>query len=334
MSSIVHFVLLAFAVLFSHHAHALDRAVLPLNAFVRSLWIENHDTSVATLWISGPEITAGEPRERSFEFAAGERTQLPVDSFQNQPWILLKTAVGPKLKVHVVTESLDVTELPWGLSNSYTDTVAPTGLPLYLTNPNPFPVSGKLILGPKTLPFRIDPEAVLKMSVVTPTLVNVEVKAEHRVGALWMGERKLRRPALTTVALPFVQSPPGRFFLLENGSRTQSFIAELQDPVVIAQALNQIARPNAFLPRILIAQAQLTHNSVNRDWQHPSRAPWNWSVQEVFRFADFAMQECDGSPEFLDEILPYWLSGGGLICFWNYKVTRELTPEQVTTGRD
>jgi hypothetical protein len=316
-----------------HPVLALDRALLPLNSFVKDLWVENNHSSFSTIWISGPVIIPGQTRETSFVLRAGERSQISLAAFAHQPWLLIKTNRGDKLQVHVITSKLKILELPWGISNTYEDSIAPTQTPLYLTNPHPFPVLGSLKLGIKKIPFRIEPESVLKLYREGPTQTRVEVRSDYRVSALYMGDSVLRRPALSKQVVP-MPAQKGRFFLFENDSRNQSFVAELTEPTHILQAQLQIKNPQQSLPRILVAQARMKHHYHNRNWQHPSKAPWNWSVEEVFRFADLAMQECDGSPEFLDEILPYWVAGGGLICFWNYKVTRELTPEQVALGKD
>lgn len=56
---------------------------------------------------------------------------------------------------------------------------------------------------------------------------------------------------------------------------------------------------------------------------------WSWHISKVFRFAELASQSCDGSPQFIEDILPAWVGGvfnGGstTICFWGYQVTEEL----------
>jgi hypothetical protein len=45
----------------------------------------------------------------------------------------------------------------------------------------------------------------------------------------------------------------------------------------------------------------------------------------VSRFADFGHISCDGSPELVEERLMAWLKNPH-ICFWSYRLERELRP--------
>ncbi|MGZ6395786.1 MAG: BP74-related protein, partial [Pseudobdellovibrionaceae bacterium] len=60
-------------------------------------------------------------------------------------------------------------------------------------------------------------------------------------------------------------------------------------------------------------------------------SPWSWQVVEAQNYADFAHISCDGTPALVEERLNSWLQEtGGTICFWNYRVVRELTLRELT----
>ncbi len=63
------------------------------------------------------------------------------------------------------------------------------------------------------------------------------------------------------------------------------------------------------------------------------KSPYSWSVNRVDAFADFAHIDCDGSPDITEERLMQKLNEGGRICFWRYRVVRELKAEEVSSGK-
>ena len=122
---------------------------------------------------------------------------------------------------------------------------------------------------------------------------------------------------------------PGVLFLLSNENRTQSYLVRLTDPAQIQQAREQISNPTGWRPRILVGQVALGSNRDNQNLLGPFKHMWSWHISKVFRFAELASQSCDGSPQFIEDILPAWVGGafnGGstTICFWGYQVTEEL----------
>ncbi len=125
-------------------------------------------------------------------------------------------------------------------------------------------------------------------------------------------------------------SPPTRFFLFESQDHNSrdSFVVPIENPKLIVETLNQIKHPDQA--RLLVARIQKSQKALNRDFSSDVKSPWSWQVLEAQNYADFAHISCDGTPALVEERLNSWLTEtGGTICFWNYRVVRELTQHEV-----
>jgi hypothetical protein len=129
-------------------------------------------------------------------------------------------------------------------------------------------------------------------------------------------------------------TPPTRYFLFESRDHESpgprdNFILPLENPKLIAESLEQIAHPDQA--RLLVARIEKSRSGLNRDFSSVVKSPWSWQVVEAQNYADFAHISCDGSPALVEERLNSWLiETGGTICFWSYRVVRELTPQEIT----
>lgn len=122
------------------------------------------------------------------------------------------------------------------------------------------------------------------------------------------------------------------YFLVKpkDEKSNDSYIVAITDPVMIQKAREQIMNPT--LEKIVIARATMESTIMNRNLLDPLKTPYSWSVLTVDAFADFAHIDCDGSPELVEERLEQVMNAGGSICFWRYRITRELTPEEINRG--
>ncbi len=137
--------------------------------------------------------------------------------------------------------------------------------------------------------------------------------------------------ALTPVKLD--PSEQKTYFLVstKDNRPEESFVIAIEDPAKIETAREQIRNP--ALEKIVVAGIELGNGGYNRAFQSQDKSPYTWSVSRVDSFADFAYIDCDGSPDLTEERLMEKLSvGGGRICFWRYRVVRELSLEEVRTG--
>ncbi|HEY1078455.1 MAG TPA: hypothetical protein VGE46_00085 [Bdellovibrio sp.] len=163
----------------------------------------------------------------------------------------------------------------------------------------------------------------------------IEIVGEARLSSLLFydadGEFK-NSPASFTTA-PLTVDTTKTYFLVstKTGRPDEAFVIALDDPAKIATAREQIKNPS--LEKIIVAGIELGHGGFNRAFLARDKSPYSWSVNRVDAFADFAHISCDGSPDLTEERLLQKLNEGGRICFWRYRVVRELKPTEINAGR-
>lgn len=111
----------------------------------------------------------------------------------------------------------------------------------------------------------------------------------------------------------------------------EMFTIATDDVAIIKKAQEQIQNPS--LEKIIVAGIKKGTNSFNRDWQSPNKTPFSWFVNRIDSFADFAHISCDGSPNQVEEHLNAHINTGGRICFWRYRIIRELSRSEVAKGK-
>ena len=121
------------------------------------------------------------------------------------------------------------------------------------------------------------------------------------------------------------------YFLVtpRNGS-SDSFIVKISDEKIAATARDLIKNPQK--EKMLFARIQKNHFGFNRNWSRPEKTFWSWSAAEVTNFADLGSTACNGVPQEVEDRMDFWIVDPGQICFWNYRVKKELTPIEVATG--
>lgn len=134
--------------------------------------------------------------------------------------------------------------------------------------------------------------------------------------------------------LPRKLSPPApgpRYFLFasRDGDSQGTFVVPMVNPKLIQESLEQIAKPDSA--RLLVARIEKSLSGLNRDLSALMKTPWSWQVLEAQNYADFAHISCDGSPQIVEEKLNAWFhETGGTICFWSYRVVREVSVTELT----
>lgn len=166
-------------------------------------------------------------------------------------------------------------------------------------------------------------------------VAKIEVHGDARLHS-WIhydtGIRDAFSPAVSLKPVVLQPDLEKTYFLVSTRDATadESFVIGLtrQDQIDIARSqIKQIG-----FEKILVGRIAIGHGQENRNFFRPDKAPYSWSVLAVDAFADFAHISCDGSPELLEERLLQSLSDGGRICFWRYRVVRELTSTEVAQG--
>lgn len=166
-------------------------------------------------------------------------------------------------------------------------------------------------------------------------IVRVEVVGKERLHSLLFydeanTEKISPALALKPVTLP-VDSQKTYFLVSTKEARPEeAFVIALSDAQQIATAQEQIKNPS--LEKIIVGGIELGNGGFNRAFLARDKSPYSWSVNRVDAFADFAHISCDGSPDLTEERLLEKLNEGGRICFWRYRVVKELSAQEVATG--
>lgn len=164
----------------------------------------------------------------------------------------------------------------------------------------------------------------------------LEIQGEERLHSILSYDNGVEEKISPGIALkPVTMSvdPAKTYFLVstKEAQASEAFVIALDKAETIAVAREQIRNPQ--LEKIVVAGIELGHGGFNRAFLARDKAPYSWSVNRVDAFADFAHIDCDGSPDLTEERLEQKLNEGGRICFWRYRVVRELTAEEVSSGR-
>lgn len=167
-------------------------------------------------------------------------------------------------------------------------------------------------------------------------VARIDVEAQERINSVitydLAGVEKLS-PAMALKPVTLPTDTEKTYFLVstKEARPEESFVIALQDPQMIATAREQIRNPS--LEKIVVAGIELGHGGFNRAFSARDKSPYSWSVNRVDAFADFAHIDCDGSPDLTEERLLQKLNEGGRICFWRYRVVKELSAEEVSSGK-
>jgi len=134
-------------------------------------------------------------------------------------------------------------------------------------------------------------------------------------GVLWVG---------------LAQAGPVYFLVTEFPGQEvhqDSYVLPLEDAADIAHARDLIARgPAEAGASIAVAQIAEGSDGINRNVIASGEPQWNWHVTGFEGFADTTVEILDGWPGDVAKEVPAWIANtNGMIGFWSYTVTRELT---------
>ncbi|MEK2688614.1 BP74-related protein [Bdellovibrio sp. GT3] len=166
------------------------------------------------------------------------------------------------------------------------------------------------------------------------SVARIEIASSGRLHSeVFYGDDLKQSPPLALTPIPLEVDAGKKYFMISTKSPSEngSYVIGLDDSETIATAREQIQNPD--LEKIVVARIALSPGlSVNRNFQARDKSPYSWNVTHVDSFGDFAHLDCDGNPDLVEERLQQRLSEGGRICFWRYRVVRELTPLEVSSG--
>lgn len=151
----------------------------------------------------------------------------------------------------------------------------------------------------------------------------IQVEGELPLFVAWTGKDDFE---LLSPKAPenFSSKPKGVRFVLADSTKQESFIVDLEDERLIAEARAQLSRPTDNQKTILFALPDFGSNGLNQNWIHPHRPAWSWHIRKVFQFGQFGSDSCNGTPSLVEDFLSQWITSERAICFRDYRVVQEL----------
>lgn len=300
---------------------------MPTDSEIKTIVITNPTDSAQYVWLSRPlDANFQGSVETSFQVNAQSTLELPLSNadstqdYRSVSFVHVK-AQSTALTASVVDITGQSTDWPKGNSASYQEFnfFSQTADIINLTPfEQTFEVNNESLTLPGFGKIRKEmPAGNLKASGTSRFLVAAISPSIH-----------LARMDSTPVTIP--TPTEGHFFLLSNGPKNQSYVVNLTDPQMIAQAQDQIKNPTAPGGRILMAQIGKNSGGVNRNFNDPKKTPWSWHVDKALHFAELGAQDCDGSPEMIEELIAPYMANNGTICFWSYRIIKELSADEVS----
>lgn len=157
----------------------------------------------------------------------------------------------------------------------------------------------------------------------------LRLDGEARLNSRLLNSTDLREiPALTPVPAEIHVPASRAYFLLTNDGASESFVVSTDNADLADQARDLIRR-KSYKITFALAEAAPAANE-NRDFVSAGAPPWSWRAKELYGFNDLGHQDCSGSPSMLEDRV---VAGAErMICFWSFRLRRELTADEVRTG--
>ncbi len=186
----------------------------------------------------------------------------------------------------------------------------------------------------KSAPLEIDVEGreLFKFTLKPePTSMWVKITARERFRSSVNTSSTVLKPAYVE-AQRSVASIDEKYFLMGSSDNTgDQFVVKIKDPAMVQKARDQITNPK--LQKIVFAKIILGHQGYNRNMIKKEKSFWSWSVTEVTNISDIGSTACNGFPQMLEDQAEPWVRGLGKICFWSYRIKKELTYDEVTNPK-
>lgn len=297
-----------------------------------TLLVQNHDTQKTSVWLQ--KFTAELDSETEYELEPGQEQSISVDRLEGEHFSLLHFArkidarfscgksifATSAIEGGVFTfEKKDIEHL-W-LQNLYTDT---NSVEIeYLNKSFQKMYSEKLEL--KSLASRD--------FALADRLHNWEylkVSSSNRLASFALGPLGSVHPLLARPQLTSVDADSSYFLVAARTGASDSFVVKIKDPALITMARDLIKNPQK--EKMLFAKIKKNHQGFNRNFSSPQKNLWSWSTTEVTNFGDLGSTACNGAPQLLEDRVDGWVGDPGQICFWNFRVKKELSAADVASG--
>lgn len=158
----------------------------------------------------------------------------------------------------------------------------------------------------------------------------LKISSSHKSAVFNLSSEGNELPLSVTPQKTAVETSASYFLIEPRTGTGDSFIVKITSAELIAKARDLIINPQK--EKMLFALIQKDHQGFNRNWSKAEKSFWSWSTVEVTNFADLGSTACNGVPQEVDDRIDDWVADPGQICFWNYRVKKELSAQQVANG--
>lgn len=182
----------------------------------------------------------------------------------------------------------------------------------------------------RTAPLEIDVESrELFTFAFKPSSPSTWVKiwATERFHSAIYTSSNVLKPSYIDIQRSIASSDEKYFLMGPQYGQGDQFVVKIKDPAMVQTAREQITNPR--LQKIVFAKIALGHQGFNRNFIKKEKSFWSWSVTEVTNISDFGSTACNGFPQLVEDQAESWVNGPGKICFWSYRIKKELTLEDV-----
>jgi hypothetical protein len=160
---------------------------------------------------------------------------------------------------------------------------------------------------------------------------NIQISSLHKFSSFLLNGNGSEKPSNSEPIKTEIDSKASYFLVGSRSGEDDTFVVKISDEKLIAQARQLIKNPSS--EKIVFAQIKKDHQGFNRNFNNPSKSLWSWSTSEVTSFGDFGSTSCNGHPQTIEDRVDSWVEYPGRICFWDYRLKKELTIEEVQTGK-
>jgi hypothetical protein len=295
----------------------------------RQLVLNNSTSEIQAVWLQflGPNGHDSDV----WELQPGQKKLLPEHALPRAEFSVRTS--HPKVSVHT---ECDQKIIPWSNKTSpsrYWRVPAGAHLKFYVQNLNPH--AQTIMLHFKNSQGELVGSTPVSMEMYMSTVVFkifaaaefVEIEGQGRFSTLLWTEGSFI-PELKTSPVP-VSITQSSYFLMARPDFTESFVVRVDDPAMATQARNLIKQGSM---KLLFADIEYSPKSENRSLTDLESSPFSWRVKRVVGFNDFGPISCDGSPQMVEEEIFKWLATKR-ICFWGFKLKKELSIEEIQRGR-
>lgn len=158
----------------------------------------------------------------------------------------------------------------------------------------------------------------------------VKISAKQRFAAHNLTSVGSDGPFMVNPQASNVDVKASYFVVAPRSQVGDSYTVKTTSPEMIQLARDQIANPS--LEKILFAKIQKNGGGFNRNWSKLEKSFWSWSVSEITNFADVGSTACNGVPQAVEDRVDTWVKNPGQICFWNYRILKEISADEVASG--